>query len=467
MSEQPLDRSQLPIEERRALGKSQRKQVSRKSHAGWTPAPNRKDPIKLLQAQDKGRIQDLLPIKYGRMLASPFAFYRGSAVVMASDLATTPITGQAIILCGDAHLSNFGIFATPERNLVFDINDFDEVYPGPWEWDIKRLAASAVLAGRENGFIEKECQGLAMIAVRSYREAMQRFSEAAILDVWYFHVGTDSVLKVFTKYAAASAGQAKKSVGKAEASTSEKTMQKLSELVDGKRQFVNKPPLVQRLSELLTEEQKEKITRQGLEGDWSAYIKSLPQERRLLLERFRVTDAALRVGGVGSVGTRCSILMLEGDADHDALILQQKEAGPSALAAYLPKKRFVSQAERIVIGQRAMQAASDIFLGWNRIKLTGTPSYYRQLKDKKGSIEMQKLDVDGMGAYLGVCGLCLARAHARTGDSAWISGYLGGGTAFDEAIGDFAVAYADQVEQDYQLLVEAVNSGRIQAQTGI
>jgi len=467
MSELGIDRKQLPIEERRALGKSQRKQVSRKSHAGWTPAPDRKDPIKLLQAQDKGRLQELLPIKYGRMLASPFAFYRGSAVVMASDLAPTPVSGLDVILCGDAHLSNFGIFATPERNLVFDINDFDEVYPGPWEWDIKRLAASAVLAGRENGFKEKDCRRLAMVAARSYREAMQRFSESAILDVWYFHVGTDSVLKVFDKYAAASAGQAKKSIGKAEASTSEKTMQKLTELVDGKRQFVDKPPLVQRLSELLTEEQKEKITRQGLENDWSAYIQSLPQERRLLLERFRVTDAALRVGGVGSVGTRCSILMLEGDADHDALILQQKEAGPSALAAFLPKKRFASQAERIVIGQRAMQAASDIFLGWNRIKLTGTTYYYRQLKDKKGSFDMKKLDVTGMSTYLKVCGLCLARAHARTGDSAWISGYLGSGTAFDEAIGEFAVAYADQVEQDYQLLVEAVNSGRIQAQTGI
>jgi uncharacterized protein (DUF2252 family) len=467
MSEQPLDRNPLPNEERRVLGKSQRKQVPRDSHAEWTPAPNRRDPIQLLQAQDKGRLQELLPIKYGRMLASPFAFYRGSAVVMASDLAPTPVSGLDVILCGDAHLSNFGIFATPERNLVFDINDFDEVYPGPWEWDLKRLAASAVLAGRENGFSEGDCRKLAMVASRSYRQAMQRFSEAAILDVWYFHVGTDSVLKLFDKFAATSARQAKKSVGKAQASTSEKTMLKLTEVVGGKRQFVDNPPLVQRLSELLTEEQKEQITRQDLESEVLAYLKSLPEERRLLLDRFRITDAALRVGGVGSVGTRCSILLLEADAEQDVLILQQKEAGPSALAAFLPKKRFASHAERVVIGQRAMQAASDIFLGWNRIKLTGKPYYYRQLKDKKGSFEMQKMDVKGMGAYLAVCGLCLARAHARTGDSAWISGYLGSGTAFDEAIGEFAVAYADQVEQDYQLLVEAVNSGRIQAQTGI
>jgi len=467
MSEQPLDRSQLPIEERRVLGKSQRKQVPRASHADWTPATNRRSPIKLLQVQDKGRLPELLPIKYGRMLASPFDFYRGSAVVMASDLASTPVSGLDVILCGDAHLSNFGIFATPERNLVFDINDFDEVYPGPWEWDLKRLAASAVLAGRENGFNEGDCRKLAMVATRSYRAAMQRFSEAAILDVWYFHVGTDSVLKLFDKYAPASARQAKKSIGKAETNTNEKTIMKLTELVDGKRQFVNNPPLLQRLSERLTEEQKEQMNKQDLEREVLAYLKSLPQERRLLLDRFRITDAALRVGGVGSVGTRCSILLLEGDAGQDALILQQKEAGPSALAAFLPKKRFASQAERVVIGQRAMQAASDIFLGWNKIKLTGTPVYYRQLKDKKGSFEMQKLDVSGLGAYLEVCGLCLARAHARTGDSVWISGYLGNGTVFDEAIGDFAVAYADQVEQDYQLLVDAFNSGRIQAQKGI
>lgn len=467
MSEQPIDRKQLPILERRALGKGQRKQVPRDSHAEWTPAPNRCDPIQLLQAQDKRRIQELLPIKYGHMLASPFAFYRGSAVIMASDLASTPVSGLDVILCGDAHLSNFGIFATPERNLVFDINDFDEVYPGPWEWDIKRLAASAVLAGRENGFIEKDCRKLALVVTRSYREAMLHFSEAAILDVWYFRVSTDSVLKLFDQYAPTSARQAKKSIGKAEANTSEKTMLKLTEVVDGKRQFIDSPPLVQRLSERLTEEQKEQIARQDLEREVLAYLKSLPEERRLLLDRFRITDAALRVGGVGSVGTRCAILLLEADAERDVLILQQKEAGHSALASFLPKKRFASQAERVVIGQRAMQAASDIFLGWNRIKLTGTTYYYRQLKDKKGSFDMKKLDVTGMSTYLKVCGLCLARAHARTGDSAWISGYLGSGTVFDEAIGDFAVAYADQVELDYQLLVEAVNSGRVQAQKGI
>jgi len=296
---------------------------------------------------------------------------------------------------------------------------------------------------------------------------MLRFSQEAILEVWYFHVDTDSVLKLFDKYAKKSAKQAKKAVLKADARTSERTMQKLSEVVDGKRQFVNNPPLVQRLSNLLSAEQKAQITRQDLENDWFAYMNSLPEERRLLLERFRATDAALRVGGVGSVGTRCSILMLEGDTEYDALILQQKEAGPSALSPYLPKKEFTNQAQRVVVGQRAMQAASDIFLGWHKSSLTGTPYYWRQLKDKKGSFEMQKLDVDGMGTYLAVCGICLARAHARTGDSAWISGYLGSGTVFDKAIGNFAVAYADQAECDYQALVEAVNVGQILAETGI
>ena len=467
MTERPIDSKQLPIEARRALGKSHRKLVPRSSHAAWKPDPKRSDPIKLLQAQDKGRIQELLPIKYGRMLASPFAFYRGSAVVMAADLASTPVSSLEVILCGDAHLSNFGIFATPERNLVFDINDFDEVYPGPWEWDIKRLAASAVLAGRENGFKEKDCRELALIACRAYHKAMARFSAASILDVWYFHVNADTLIQLFAKYAAKSANQAKKTINKAKTRTSERTMQKLTEVVDGGRQFVNSPPLLQRLSDLLTEEQKAQISQQDLEGLWFAYIKSLPQERRLLLERFRVTDAAMRVGGVGSVGTSCSILLLEGDTENDALILQQKEAGPSALAAYLPKRRFTNQAQRVVVGQRAMQAASDIFLGWQKSPLTGKAYYWRQLKDQKGSFDMQTLDMDGVAAYLAVCGGCLARAHARTGDSAWISGYLGSGTVFDEAIGDFAVAYANQAEQDYLLLIDAVKTGRIEAQTGI
>ncbi len=467
MSEQKIYNKQLPKEERIVLGKSIRKQVPRSSHGDWTPATDRPDPLDLLQAQDKGRLQDLLPIKYGRMVASPFAFLRGSAVVMASDLAASPVSGQNVLLCGDAHLANFGVFATPERNLVFDINDFDETYPGPWEWDLKRLAASAVVAGRENGFKDKTCRQLALEVCRSYRKSMQRFFQASILDVWYYHVDANSVLKVFDKYARKSSKSARKTVTKARSHTRQRTLQKLTEVVDGKKQIVNDPPLLERLSDRLSEEQKQQISKQDIESAWFEYINSLSEDRRRLLTRYRISDAALRVGGVGSVGTRCTIALLEGDADEDALILQQKQAGPSALEAYLPKMDFSSQAQRVVIGQRLMQATSDIFLGWHHSEGISIDFYWRQLKDMKASFDVVNLDASGLETYLKVCGLCLARAHARTGDAAAISGYLGSGDVFDKAIRDFAVAYADQTENDHQALVDAVQSGRIIAETGI
>jgi uncharacterized protein (DUF2252 family) len=401
------------------------------------------------------------------MVASPFSFLRGSAVVMASDLAATPVTGLDVVLCGDAHLSNFGVFATPERNLVFDINDFDEAYPGPWEWDLKRLAASAVVAGRENGFKEKKCEQLAAIVSKSYRESMRRFAQKPILDVWYFHVDADSVLNVFDKYAKKGAKSAKKTVKKARSHTRERTIVKLTEMVDGRRQIINDPPLVVRLSDLLSEEDERHISEQDIEKIWLEYLDSLPKERRMLLSRFRIADAALRVGGVGSVGTRCTILLLEGNTEEDALILQQKEAGPSALEGYLPKRDYASQAERVVVGQRLMQATSDIFLGRAHGHITGTQYYWRQLKDMKGSFDVAKLDAQGLRTYLGVCSVCLARAHARTGDAAAISGYLGSSDVFDKAISKFAVAYADQTVRDHQALVEAIESGRVAAETGI
>jgi uncharacterized protein (DUF2252 family) len=466
MSEQTIDKKQMSVEERAALGKSLRKQVPRSSHGDWTPAADRPDPISLLQAQDAGRLQHLLPIKYGRMLDSPFAFLRGSAVVMASDLAKTPTTSLDVVLCGDAHLSNFGVFATPERNLVFDINDFDETYPGPWEWDLKRLAASAVVAGRENGFTDKKCKELAAIVSKTYRESMGRFAQAPILDVWYFHVDADSVLKVFDKYAKKGAKSAHKTVKKARSHTRQQTLEKLTGFIDGRRQIVNDPPLLVRLAELLSDEQKAQVSEGDIKKFWQEYVNSLPEERRLLLSRFRIADAALRVGGVGSVGTHCTIALLEGNTDDDALILQQKEAGPSALEAYLPKRGYSSQAQRVVIGQRLIQAASDIFLGWNR-GLSGTQYYWRQLKDMKGSFDVTRLKARGLGTYLGVCSACLARAHARTGDAAAISGYLGSGEVFDQAISNFALSYADQTELDHQALVDAVNKGQIVAETGI
>ncbi len=464
---QTAEDKRLPVEERTVFGKSLRKVVPRSSHGNWTPAPARPNPISLLQEQDRGRLQHLLPIKYGRMLASPFAFLRGSAVVMASDLANTPVTGLDVVLCGDAHLSNFGVFATPERKLVFDINDFDETYPGPWEWDLKRLAASAVVAGRVNGYSEKKCQELAALVAKSYRESMARLAQVALLDIWYFHVDADNVLKVFDRYAHKGAKRAHKTMQKARSHTRERTLEKLTEIVDGKRQIVNDPPLLMRLSDLLSDEQKGQISAKDLIKFWQEYVSSLPEERRLLLSRFRITDAAIRVGGVGSVGTRCTIALLEGDANHDALIMQQKEAGPSALAAYLPKREYASQAERVVIGQRLMQAASDIFLGWNESP-SGTQYYWRQLKDMKGSFDVTSLKKQGLEAYLGICGVCLARAHARAGgNAAAISGYLGSGSVFDEAIRQFAVSYADQTERDYQALTTAVKKGQIVAETGV
>jgi uncharacterized protein (DUF2252 family) len=453
--------------ERLQAGKALRKEVPRGSHGQWAPASDRPDPISLLQAQDEGRVQQLLPIKYGRMLESAFTFYRGSAVLMAADLANTPVSGIDVVLCGDAHLSNFGVFATPERKLVFDLNDFDEVYPGPWEWDLKRLAASGVIAGRDNGFKEKYNRKLARLVAQVYREAMNHFAKESVLDVWYYHVEAEQVLELFDKYSKKGAKSTKKMLKKARTKTREATLEKLTKVVDGRRQIINDPPLLVRLSDLLIEEQKAQIPEQQIEEAWFEYIDSLPQERRVLLSKFRIADGALRVGGVGSVGTRCTILLLEGSAQKDAIILQQKEAGPSVLEAYLPERGYTSHAERVVIGQRLMQAASDIFLGWHQSTLTETQYYWRQLKDMKGSVDVATLDEAGLGTYLAVCSLCLARAHARTGDPAAIAGYLGKSDAFDKAIGKFAEAYADQAERDYQALVEAADSGQIVARTGV
>jgi uncharacterized protein (DUF2252 family) len=458
--------SQNP-KERREIGKAKRDQVPLSSHGDWAPEADRPDPISLLQAQDEVRVQQLLPIKYGRMLESAFTFYRGSAVLMAADLANTPVSGFDAVLCGDAHLSNFGVFATPERKLVFDLNDFDEVYPGPWEWDLKRLAASAVIAGRDNGFKDKENRKLARLVARVYREAVNRFAKESVLDVWYYHVEAEQVLKLFAKYSKKGSKSTKNMLKKARTKTREATLEKLTEVFEGRRRIISDPPLLVRLSALLTDEQKVQIPEQHIEEAWLDYIGSLPEERRLLISKFHIADGALRVGGVGSVGTRCTILLLEGSAHKDAIILQQKEAGPSVLEAYLPERNYSSHAERVVIGQRVMQAASDIFLGWHKSTLTDRNYYWRQLKDMKGSVDVSTLDEAGLGTYLAVCSLCLARAHARTGDPAAIAGYLGKSKTFDKAVSKFAEAYADQAEMDYQALVEAVDSGRIIAQKGV
>jgi uncharacterized protein (DUF2252 family) len=467
MSDRMQPHELIARSERQKMGRALRERVPRAGHGGWSPEPDRPDPISLLQAQDEGRLEHLLPIKYGRMLTSPFAFLRGSAAVMAADLAMTPRTGLEVQLCGDAHLSNFGVFATPERRLVFDINDFDETYPGPWEWDLKRLAASAAVAGRENGFKDKINRKLAGVVARTYRDAMARLAGASTLEVWYYHVEVERVLELFDQYAKKDSKSTRKMVKKAQTRTQRRTLEKLTEVVDGRRRIVNDPPLLVRLSELMGQEDSDKLNQAQVEHTWAQYLGSLPVERRRLLGRFRITDAALRVGGVGSVGTLCAITLLEGDDDQDAIILQQKESGPSVLEPYLARLDYPSQAQRVVHGQRLMQAASDIFLGWHTGFFTKNEYYWRQLKDMKGSVDVSVLDEAGLGTYLAVCSICLARAHARSGDAAAISGYLGQGKAFEEAIADFAVAYADQTERDHQALVDAVSSGRIAAETGI
>jgi uncharacterized protein (DUF2252 family) len=459
-------------EERGNKGKVLRQEIPFSRHSEWSPAADRPDPISLLQAQDEGRIKELLPIKYGRMLESPFAFLRGSAVVMASDLAGTPTTGIQSILCGDAHLSNFGVFASPERRLIFDINDFDEAYPGPWEWDLKRLAASAVVAGRENGFKEKKCRSLAVDLTRMYSGAMEKFAEAHTLDVWYYHVEADRVVDVFDQTSKKSKKRAVKMVKKARTKTHQQTMEKLTHFEDGRRRINSDPPLLVPIREwglekIFSEEDLRTQTDQNVEDAWSQYLASLPDERRFLLRRYQIRDGALRVGGVGSVGTRCIILLLEGVAEDDALILQLKEAGTSVLESYLTTRRYQDHAHRVVTGQRLMQAVSDIFLGWHTSNFSGRNFYWRQLKDMKGSAQVSEMDFDHLRTYLGVCAVCLARAHARTGDGAAIFGYIGKKASFSKAIGDFAIAYADQTERDYQTLVKAVESGRIAAETGI
>jgi uncharacterized protein (DUF2252 family) len=458
------------------MGKSLRQKSSRSSHGDWQPAANRPNPIDLLQAQDEGRLQRLLPIKYGRMLVSPFAFLRGSAVVMAADLASTPSSGLQAILCGDAHLSNFGLFASPERRLVFDLNDFDEAFPGPWEWDVKRLSASAAVAGRDNGFNDKTNRSLAQEAVCAYRQTMTRLAEKNTLDVWYFYVDADALQDVFAERATKKRRKrAQKLIDKARSKTQAQTLAKLTYIDDnGRRRIRREPPLLiplraENLGQFVDQEELIAISTTAAEDAWQQYLQSLGEERKFLLSRYEIVDVALRVGGVGSVGTRCMIVLLQGGADDDGLILQLKEAGPSALEAHLPPPTsgYANHAQRVVIGQQLMQTTNDIFLGWHKSEYYGNDYYWRQLKDMKGSVDVAKLDEDSLNTYIELCALCLARAHSRTGDASAITGYLGRGKSFDRAVADFAMAYADQTERDYQLLVEAVDSGRIVAAKGI
>src|SRR5215211_728929 len=439
-------------------GRVARREVPRGAHAGWAPAPDRPDPVDLLEAQARDRIEDLMPIRYSRMMASPFAFMRGSAIVMAQDLAGTPKTGIRAQLCGDAHLLNFGAYASPERALLFDLNDFDETLPGPWEWDVKRLAASFVVAGRDNGFEAADCREAAQTSVASYRQRMAEFSEMGELAVWYSRIGEEEVRSLLSDARKKTTKKLSKSVRKARGRDSLQALSKLTRVVDGHRMIVDDPPLLVRIPE------GDEIRGQ-VYAILESYKRTLQEDRRHLLDRYHFVDAARKVVGVGSVGTRAYVVLLEGRDQDDPLFLQVKEAGASVLEDYVESSTYEHHGHRVVTGQRLMQAVSDIFLGWFRGTL-GRDYYWRQLKDMKGSAVVENMSPDELVLYARLCGLALARAHARSGDRLQIAAYLGKSERFDVAVADFAQAYADQNERDHAALLAAVKAGRVPTEVG-
>src|SRR5829696_106399 len=442
-------------QQRHERGRATRRVVPRTSHAAWTPAQDRPDPVDLLEAQAKDRLPDLLPIRYSRMMASPFAFMRGSAIVMANDLASTPHVGIQAQLCGDAHLLNFGAYASPERALLFDFNDFDETLPGPWEWDVKRLAASLVVAGRDNGFDATDCSEAAQASAASYRQRMAEFSEMGELEVWYSRVGEEEVSGLLSdaKNRKTTSNKLSKTVWKARGRDSLQALSKLTRVVDGRRVINDDPPLLVRVPD------GDEI-RVQVNAILESYKRTLQEDRRHLLDRYRFVDTARKVVGVGSMGTRAFVVLLEGRGEDDPLFLQVKEAGPSILESYVESNTYEQHGHRVVAGQRLMQAASDIFLGWFR-GTAGRDFYWRQLKDMKGSANVEGMSPDELIIYADLCGWTLARAHARSGDRVSIAGYLGKSERFDGAIADFAKEYTDQTERDHAALCAAVKSGRV------
>ena len=457
--------------ERTARGKAARNEVPRSGHGRWVPAENRVDPISLLEEQAATRVPELVPIRYGRMLVSPFTFYRGAALIMAADLAATPRSGLNAQLCGDAHLSNFGVFASPERQLLFDINDFDETLPGPWEWDLKRLTASFEVAGRDRGFSAEQRRGIVLACVDEYRTRMTNAADARNLDVWYAHIGVSEMFEELSKVATSKVTKrAQLAADKARTRDSLQAFTKLTHVVDGKRRIIADPPLITPLADLIPPGSEREEVEDGLRQLIRSYRKTLATDRRHLLEDFELVDVARKVVGVGSVGTRAWILLMSGRDEQDPLFLQAKEAQESVLERFAGKSTYANAGQRVVAGQRLMQAASDIFLGWQRVNgLDGLTRdfYIRQLRDWKGSADIDIMEASTMSMYARICGATLSRAHARSGDRIAIAGYLGKSDAFDKAIADFSTSYADQNERDYQALVDAVKSGRLTAQTGL
>ena len=448
--------------DRTARGKEIRKAVPRSSHAVWAPPADRADPVTLITDQDEDRLQFLVPIRHYRMAESAFTFYRGAAAIMAADLAGTPSTGLSAQLCGDAHLSNFGSFGTPTRQQIFDTNDFDETLPGPWEWDLKRLAASFVLAGRDNEFDDSDTREATNAAVAGYQQAMAKFTTMTTLDVWYAHLTTQQITDALPKKKDRKA--AEKSITKSQSKNSLRAKKKLTEQVNGELRIKSQPPLLIPLRDL-TEDQNPEGLGKAVEESFAAYKGTLSDNRRALVDKYRIVDVAVKVVGVGSVGTRCLIALLEANDDSDPLFLQVKEATDSVLEAHLPKSTYAHHGERVVRGQRLMQAASDIFLGWS-VGGAGHAFYFRQLYDMKGSVDVSKMSPRRLKMYANLCGWTLAHSHARSGDPFQISGYIGSGTVFVDALTEFAYAYADQGERDYEAFAAAIASGRIEAKEG-
>ena len=502
------------IADRRAKGVDARAATPPSNNAGWVPATDRPDPVALLQAQDGTREPDLVPVRHGRMAVSPFTFYRGAAKIMATDLAGTPTAGLDAQLCGDAHLSNFGAFASPERQLLFDVNDFDETLPGPFEYDVKRMAASFTVAARNNGLTAAQARDATLSSIRSYRQAMAQFAQMRTMDLWYTHMSEDDLRVGLGKIAAEGGGKASKAkdakggkdakrVGKqakgndgkvkpakgvtAEnaaaakaARAAEKTMQKahtrdslqalskLGEIVDGHYRIRSQPPIVVPVRDLAaTYHMSADEVEHTIHEQFRAYRATLPDDRRHLLERFQLIDVARKVVGVGSVGTRAFIALLQGRDEQDPLFLQVKEATRSVLEDHLPKSRYHNQGERVVQGQLAMQAASDIYLGWTKGARADRYFYWRQLRDMKASADIERMSAIALSYYATLCGWTLARAHARSGDAVAMAEYLGPDDSFDQALTDFSGRYADQNEKDYEEFTAAIKSGRLEAIEGI
>jgi hypothetical protein len=459
---------ELTLEQRVARGRLARERTPRSSHAVWELPPHRSDPVEQLEAQAETRLGELVPIRHGRMLVSPFTYFRGAALPMAADMASMGDSGLMVQACGDAHLSNFGIFGSPERHLFFDVNDFDETAMGPWEWDVKRLAASLEVAGRDNGFTRRQRTSIVRRAVRSYRETMRQFAVSPMLGVWYAHLDMDEMLPRFRSLLnPKKTPSVWRAIDKARAHDSHQAFEKLCALEQGQPRIISDPPLIMPVEECV-EALDPGVMEEAMSSIMRSYRRTLAPNRRHLLDHYRFVHLARKVVGVGSVGTDAWILLLLDD--HDApLLLQVKQAETSVLEQFSTKSRFSNHGQRVVAGQRLMQAASDIFLGWERFDWGGyTRDYYiRQLRDWKGSADIRGMTAAGMELWGLMCGWTLARGHARSGDRIAIGSYLGKSDVFDRAIADFSVAYADQNERDYEELKDAVRSGRLVAQTGI